>query len=121
MDARHNPHIQPLDRTSSNLLSGHVIKSKNENGCYVIDAFQNVHTVSALCQLLPQLSEGDQVIFCILDDGQVAVLNRLVSLQNYDASALELAIPGIDDSFIRITEDGIHLQAGKTFLRISKD
>ncbi|MFY0666091.1 MAG: hypothetical protein JXQ97_15815 [Natronospirillum sp.] len=121
MDTRHKPHIQPLNRTSLNLLSGHIIKGKNETEYFVIDGNQAVHAVNVQCQFLPHLSEGDQVVFCVLENGQVAVLSRLVATQNYSTSKLELAIPGIDDSFIRITEDGIHLQAGKTSLRVSKD
>lgn len=123
MDAKYKPRIQPLNTavSTSTLLSGYIVKCANEAVCYVIDSWQKIYPVSAQCQLLPQLHEGDHVVFCVLDNDQVVVLNRLTSLPSQEANKLELAMPGIKDSFIRITEEGIHLQAGKASLQISKD
>jgi len=123
MDAKHQPRVHSLDLKlpSAALRSGYIIKCLSDSACHVIDSRQKTYLVSAQCQLIPQLNEGDHVVFCVLDGEQVVVLNRLVSLPDQKSNKLELAIPGIEDSFIRITEEGIHLQAGKASLQISKD
>lgn len=121
MESKRKASVHPLHPTMSTLCHGWIIQSAAGTELQVEDQSRTAYSIDVQCHLLSNLQPGDQVVFCVLDDGKVAVLNRLISPRDPAKNNLEFALPGVKDSFIRITEQGIQLQAGETKLLISSN
>lgn len=125
MNAKHAPRIHPLPHQQPSLCKGQVVQTPGSDTLGISDQWQVIHPIDAQCQLLPQLQVGDPVIFCVLDNGQVAVLHKLISMPTNTTSAkpetLELSLPGVADVSLKMNEKGIELQSGETSLLLSRD
>lgn len=131
MNAKHKPRVQPLQSAQAALLSGEIIQLASVNtdsgNLAIIDQWQTTHQIDAQCQLLPQLKPGDRVVFCILDDAQVAVLHRLMPVQDEQSAQpakqdkIEFSLPGVEDLGVTMSKNGIELRAGETSLHLNRD
>ena len=121
MEPRLKVPIQPLHPNTSNLFSGKIVKLTSKNELFIADQWKNIYPIDMQSQLISKLNEADEVVFCHLDNRRTVVLNRLVSPLAAETSEYELTLPGISEGFVRINDQGVHLQIGKASVLISTD